>query len=85
MDLGLVRIQWGGRWTNPGVPMRVRYRHTHWVAVGNGEVFDINAICVGGWMPWDEWQDELVPWLMREGVPGHNGTWWPTHALEVMP
>ena len=80
---GLVRVQWGGPWTKPGVPMRVRYRHTHWVAVEGGHVFDINAICVGGWIPYAEWATQLVPWLIRECCPKGDGTWWPTHAIEI--
>lgn len=81
--LSLVRVQWAGRWTNPGVPMRARYRHTHWVAVDGAEVFDINAICAGGWLPIAEWRDALVPWLLKECVPGNTGGHWMTHVLEV--
>lgn len=86
---GLVRVQWGGPWTRHGVPMRARYRHTHWVAMRDqehghdGEVFDVNAMCVGGWIPFSEWHNELVPWLCRECVPKWDGHFWPTHAIEV--
>jgi hypothetical protein len=83
--LGLIRVQWGGPWTKPGVPMRVRYRHTHWAAIRNNntEVFDINAMCVGGWMKTSEWEYQLIPWLIKECVPKADGSWWITHALEV--
>lgn len=82
---GLVRIQWAGPWTKPGVPLRARYRHTHWVAVQpeDRRVFDVNAMCEGGWLTWKEWANELVPWLIRESVPKANGQWWPTHGWEV--
>jgi len=87
-DFGLVRLQWGGPWTRPGVPIRARYRHTHWVAVrpskGSAiEVFDVNAMCVGGWMSYEEWSLQLVPWLIRETTPKGDGTWWPTHCWEL--
>ena len=84
---GLVRVQWGGPWTKPGVPFAARYRQTHWVAMreDSREVFDINAMCTGGWLPFREWHDQLVPWLCKECVPKWDGNWWPTHALEVTP
>ncbi|MCC7374296.1 MAG: hypothetical protein IT581_06555 [Verrucomicrobiales bacterium] len=63
--------------------MRARYRHTHWVAVDGVEVFDINAICAGGWLPMAEWLDGLVPWLLRECGPGNSGGHWVTHVLEI--
>jgi hypothetical protein len=87
IEHGLMRVQWTGPWTKPGVPMRARYRQTHWVAVrgASREIFDVNAMCVGGWLPRDEWALQLVPWLIRECCPKGDGGWWPTHALEVVP
>src|SRR5688572_27577824 len=52
---GLARIQWEGPWTKPGVPLRARYRYTHWVGANasdrhNVGIFDINAMANGsGW------------------------------------
>jgi hypothetical protein len=86
---GLMRVQWAGPWTEPGVPMAARYRQTHWVAIAGqdedhpAEVFDVNAIAFGGWLTWYEWSRRLVPWLIREAVPKGNGEWWPTHILEL--
>jgi hypothetical protein len=78
----VMRVQWGGPWTKPGVPMQARYRQTHWVAVRNGsaEVYDVNA---DDWLPRANWEFELVPWLIKEAVPKADGTWWPTHAYEI--
>jgi len=95
--LGLVRIQWEGDWTRPGVPMRARYRHTHWVGArsapewdrtsgrlpGGIDVFDINCLCVGGWVSLDEWSGQVVPWLLREVEPKASGAWHQTHVLEL--
>jgi len=87
LALGLLRIQWGGPWTRDGVPMRARYRHTHWVGLRaeSREVFDINALAVGGWIGFGEWSTKLLPWLARECVPKWDGRWWPTHAIAVQP
>lgn len=86
-EFGLVRVQWSGPWCVPGVPMRARYRHTHWVATdergGYRRVFDINATCVGGWLHYDEWSTQLVPWLIRQVESKADGRWWPTHSVEV--
>jgi hypothetical protein len=85
---GLVRIQWDGPWCDPGRPAVARYRHTHWIAVRNylaldAESFDVNAMCVGGWIPRKEWGDELQPWLLKQCEPRANGRWWPTHCWEI--
>jgi hypothetical protein len=85
-DGGLVRVQWEGPWTAPGVPVRARYNYTHWVGSRQGaagiEIFDINCICAGGWVPLAEWRDEVVPWLLRECYPRANGRWHTTHRLK---
>lgn len=88
--LGLARVQWEGPWTEPGVPPAARYRQTHWVGArqrpgGSAEVFDINCMSVGGWVPEETWVNQVVPWLLRECVPRANGTWHLTHAVELAP
>lgn len=85
---GLCRVQWEGPWTAPGVPIRVRYRHTHWVgaATVNGQVgvFDVNALGNGsGWSSLKDWSEVLVPWILRECVPKADGKWHLTHVAEV--
>lgn len=87
-QFGLARVQWEGPWTAPGVPIRVRYGHTHWVASMSVEgeeqnIFDINCICVGGWVPLPEWSTSVVPWLLKECQPKANGRWHLTHAIEI--
>lgn len=67
-DHGLARIQWEGPWTEPGVPMRARYRYTHWVgtslnAAGERGVFDVNALSNGsGWCALADWRLMPTEW-----------------------
>lgn len=84
---GLVRIQWEGPWTEDGVPMRARYRHTHWIGFETGKasygVFDINCINNGsGWVSLDDWNAIVVPWLTGK-IKRAYGTWHKTHCIEV--
>lgn len=87
---GLCRIQWGGPWMREGVPIKARYRHTHWIAsryIDAGAqlgvwIFDINAAHFG-WMRVAEWTDQLAPYLIRELVARGDGTWSVTHRLEI--
>ena len=63
---GLLRVQWEGPWTAPGVPIRARYRHTHWIGAMRGQhslgVFDVNAIANGsGWVSYSDWNEILMP------------------------
>lgn len=86
-DFGLVRIQWAGPWTNPGVPVRARYRHTHWVAMRKNEdhfeVFDINAMA-WNWLSDDIWENELIPFILSNNEAKASGEWWPTHCWEIL-
>lgn len=85
---GLARIQWEGPWTEPGVPMRVRYRYTHWIGVWGTEdrgvgVFDINEIGNGtGWVKMSDWSDFVVPRLTNT-YKRATGNWHITHGVEV--
>jgi hypothetical protein len=84
---GLVRVQWEGPWTAPGVPMRARYRYTHWIGcyVGYASVgiFDINAMANGtGWCSRDDWAESIVPYILKQ-YPRASGAWHITHGIEV--
>lgn len=83
LRFGLMRVQWGGPWAKAGVPMQARYRQTHWVATAGDYIFDINAVYYG-WITFARWKDWLVPWIIRECVPKGDGTWWPTHGIEII-
>lgn len=84
-DFGLARVQWEGPWTKDGVPIAARYRHTHWTGVCNGGamIFDINCLCVGGWVTLNEWSGEVVPWLLKQCEPMASGGWHITHSVEI--
>jgi len=85
---GLCRIQFLGPWTEPGVPMRARYRFTHWIGAasrgaGDVGVWDVNAIGNGtGWCARSDWERVIVPELVA-GYRRANGGWHITHAIEV--
>ena len=84
---GLVRVQWEGPWTDPGVPMVARYRYTHWIGAEIGRnsigVFDINCLANGtGWCALADWSETIVPWLL-EGYPRATGKWHLTNAIEI--
>lgn len=78
---GLVRVQFGGPWLNPGVPPQAAYKATHWVASKrDGEVWVFD--CNGGWMAFDEWERELAPRLAAS-IKRCDGTWVPSHCWEI--
>ena len=84
---GLVRVQWEGPWTAPGVPIRARYCYTHWIGheigVNTCGVFDINAIgnCTG-WCERGDWETVIIPAILAM-YPRASGKWHITHAIEI--
>lgn len=52
---GINRLQWEGKWLDPGVPARVAYFHTHWVAQFNGWVL-CTACLADEWLPANIWR-----------------------------
>jgi hypothetical protein len=87
--VALAFVQWDGPWCKPGVPVKARYRYTHWVASCNRglRVFDVNAFTtrptMGLWSDWwllqDEWTERLVPLLLPRRATG----WYLAQTIEV--
>lgn len=75
---GLAILQIDGPWCNPGVPVRVAYKHMHVVAVSGDMVYDINA---GEWITHKEWRRDIMP----EIEAAHKGAtgWHVRHGIEV--
>ncbi len=87
---GLVRVQWHGPWMRAGVPVRARYRHTHWIGAAKGirerldrGVWDVNCLNNGsGWVALADWERLVVPFL-TESIPKADGAWSITHVAHL--
>lgn len=81
---GLVRVQWNGPWTAPGMNPKWAYNYTHWISSVRWDcdwwVFDVN----GGWRTFDSWKSEIVP-LLTGSIKRADGKWSITHAWEIRP
>jgi hypothetical protein len=73
--LGLCYVQWTGPWVG-GYPAE-EIKHTHWVAVIEDFVFDVNW---KGWLPRENWEEVVVEDILRSH-PFANG-WKPKTAYE---
>jgi len=86
---GLCRIQWEGPWTQPGVPMRARYRYTHWIGAATDPrrgvgIFDVNVLANGsGWCSLEDWSTRIASALAKDHDRRASGGWHITHAIEV--
>jgi hypothetical protein len=70
------------------VPIKARYRQTHWVGAhrtpgGRTAIFDINAMNVGSWIDPTDWTDMMVPWILEQCVPRADGNWHITHQISL--
>jgi len=77
---GMARVQWEGRWLNPGVPKMVAYQHTHWIACSTlpeEEVF-CTVMPAFGWCSGEQWTDYLDRWCPANGYTG----WHITHHYD---
>ena len=74
----LCRVQWEGRWLDPGVPKMVAYRHTHWIAYFQGAVF-CTVVPVFGWVDFKDWAEYLDRWTKASGYRG----WHITHLYTL--
>lgn len=90
---GLAFIQFTGRWTQPGVPVVVAYRYTHWVGFAPDAehgllFFDCNGTQPDGtrgqWMPRPWWGLHLLPHLTA-AMPGADGGYFVRWACTVAP
>lgn len=85
----IVRVQWEGPWTLPGVPIRARYPYTHWIGAGwtpgGSGVFDVNLMWeTGGWTSWGHWVGEVAPRLMTRIARCHRRFHY-THVFHFSP
>jgi hypothetical protein len=86
---GLARVQWEGPWTAPGVPIKARYRQTHWIGVNSTNpsdigIWDVNCLNNGnGWVSLSNWESIIVPAILKACHPKADGRWHLTHTVEI--
>jgi hypothetical protein len=74
---GLAFIQWCGPWDFGGANARWAYRYTHWITYrrhGSGELaaYDVNNGDIGGWCWYDQWAEQIAPFLLPKRATGHR-------------
>lgn len=81
----LIRIQWEGPWTDPGMNPRWAYTYTHWIAATvdlirstREAVFD----CNGGLRSVASWESDVAP-VLSASYKRATGKWFVTHCWRL--
>ena len=80
--MSLIRIQWTGPWTAPGVNPRWAYRQTHWITTWTERDVALLFDCNGGIRGIVSWEGEIVP-MLTEQIDRADGCWFPTHIWRL--
>lgn len=88
-ELGIVRIGFEGPWSLDGDKIATLKR-SHWIATarrpdGKQEVFDVNALGSGGWVPQDEWNYDIVPKVAKKYDTSGNSNWRTLDTFNLSP
>lgn len=79
----VVRVQWTGPWSEPGMNQRWACNYTHWIATWRSgalhSVFDVN----GGMREFWDWEKTIVP-LITDSISRADGGWFPTHIWRII-
>ncbi len=64
----VIMVQFLGRWMEAGVPIAARCAHRHWVAIREGQFWDVNFQV---WMSPEEWE-KRAPSMYGPKTTGHE-------------
>lgn len=77
--IGLALVQFRGPWTETK-RFQEAAKKRHWVAVSNGNIYDVNA---HAWLPLTQWESRIMP-LLIAARPATTG-WQLAKSYEVKP
>lgn len=80
---GVCRVQFEGKWLKPGVPARVAYFRTHYIAYRAGYVMD-TALISWAWIDEARWRRLINFYANESPLEGwHITHWWEMPPLEL--
>lgn len=76
---GLAFVQWSGFEKRP---VFVQYQHTHWIAVKDGQYFEINTPPGDNWVSPALWE-RVMPAFIAEHIKGATGSYFVRTGIEI--